>query len=441
MNLLFENMNSNLEDNNPIDVSQWKNFIQSNDINPSGVPRFGPSPLISATNVYYASKINKNVLDSNVLKFLPINSDVNNYLISTSVNHSPDDWTGYNPKVKSLFYYLNEKYLDDLRNKRALLLIDQSFEGYQTDWLWDWFHNECNEYNISPDSVIYATGNLIADEVYKKWADERGITNRLFIVGYSHFEIDVAMSTWNRLWNGNALPDFDNHITYKKNNEIKTYSCLNKRIRPHRVWFYYYLRESGLIPKGLVSMNKFDFHNWNWEARELNNETVNNLLEELPLLVYDKRNDELDDSFYIKRFNPEICLDSYISVVNEAQCGDSDNTVFISEKTFKPIATHHPFIIVGNRWSIKKMKELGYKTFDEYIDQSYDDLPTHERLQMIIESIRKIDNIEDKNEWFMKLRDDVEHNYKNLISKITDRPPDAFTKVLEYYNNFFNKDD
>lgn len=440
MNLLFENMSSNLEEANPIDVSQWKNFINCDDINPSRVPRFGPSPVIHAANVYYATKINEGELNSNIIKFLPFNSNVDNYIISTSVNHSPDDWTGYNPKVKSLFFYLNEKYLTDLRTGNALLLIDQSFEGYQTSWLWEWFHKECLEYEISPKSVIYVTGNLIADEVYEKWANERGITERLFVVGYPHFEIDVAMTALNKFKNRDPLPNFNNHIEYKNNNDIKTYCCLNKRIREHRVWFYYYLSKSGLIPNGLVSMNTFDSQIWEWEGEKFDMSDVNTMLNELPILVYNKPNDELDDSYYIKRFNPEICLDTYISVISEAQCGDSDETIFISEKTFKPIATHHPFIIMGNRYSIKKMKELGYKTFDEYVDQSYDDLPTHQRLQKIIETIKKIDNIKDKNEWFMKLQDDIEHNYNNLISKVTEKPPDAFIKVLEYYNNFFNKE-
>jgi len=439
MNLLFESLDLNIDSNNPYDTSGYENFTKCGDINDSGVKRFGPSPLIHAANIYYGNKVKDKSIKSNVLNILSVDADVDNYIISTSVNHSPNDWTGCDPKVKSLFYHLNDKYLNDLRNKKALLLLDQSFEGYQTDWLWDWFHYECLAYKIPPECIIYVTGNLIADEIYQKWTTDRGIQNKIFVVEYPHFEIDVAMTAFNRRYNGdNPLPNFDEHLEYKLANDIKTYSCLNKRIRYHRVWFYYYLYQSGLLTNGLVSMNKFDYQIWEWEGKKIHINDVVEISEQLPLLVHNKPNNENDDSFYIKRFNPEICLDSYISVVNEAHCSDADNTLFISEKTFKPIATNHPFIIVGNRCSIKKMKELGYKTFDEYVDQSYDDLPTHERLQMIIESIRKIDNIKDKNEWFLKLRDDVEHNYNNLMSKITDRPPDAFIKVLEYYNKFFN---
>ena len=83
------------------------------------------------------------------------------------------------------------------------------------------------------------------------------------------------------------------------------------------------------------------------------------------------------------------------------------------------------------------MREIGYKTFDEYIDQSYDGLPTHQRLQKLIESIRTIDNIENKLEWFKSMENDVEHNYKLLIDRINVSPPLAFLKLQKYYNNFF----
>lgn len=420
MNFLFEN------------IENHTNFTTCTDINPSGIGRFGFSPLVSAANIYY---VNKNQRGN--LNLLPSTETVDNYVISASVNHSPDDWTGYDPRVKSLFSYLSEKYLNDLRNRKALLLLDSSFEGYQTPWLWDWFHKECKTYQISPESIIYVTGNMIVEDIYSDWVEQNNITEKMCVVGYPHFELDVAMNSLGKIREGNPLPNFQEHIDYKSKNDIKTFSCLNKRIRQHRVWFYNYLYHSGLLDKGLVSMNEFQKHGYQWEGRVMSMETIEEISKNLPLLVYGKKNDELDDNFYINRFNPEICLDSFVSVVSEAHCGDTDQTLFLSEKIFKPIATRHPFMVMGNRWSIKKMKEIGYRTFDEYIDQSYDELPTHERLQSLIESIRKIDLIENKLEWYKQLEDDIEHNYNLLVSRVTQSPPLAFIKVTNYYNKFF----
>lgn len=51
---------------------------------------------------------------------------------------------------------------------------------------------------------------------------------------------------------------------------------------------------------------------------------------------------------------------------------------FLSEKTFKPIANLQPFIIMGSRNSLKLLHDLGYKTFGDYIDESYDNIPSPE---------------------------------------------------------------
>ena len=51
---------------------------------------------------------------------------------------------------------------------------------------------------------------------------------------------------------------------------------------------------------------------------------------------------------------------------------------FLSEKTFKPIANLQPFIIMGDRHSLQLLHDLGYKTFGDYIDESYDDVKNPE---------------------------------------------------------------
>lgn len=418
MNFLFE------------DIKELKNFIECKDLCPSGIPRFGVSPLVNVINILIYEKKDG---------FKTVDTECDNYIISAGVNHSPDDWTGYNPRVKSLFNYLNEKYVNDLRSGKALLMLDQSFEGYQTHWLWEWFHQECSYYNIPPQSIVYVTGNMIAEEVYTKWADDNNVIDRIKPIGYPHFEIDVAMNAINRptVSNQLPLPTFEEHVEYKSKNQIKTFACLNKRIRPHRVWFYNYLFHSGLINKGLVSMNEFHRHPYKWEGKEIPLEIIDKLGESLPIRVYGKPNDELDDNFYINRFNPEICLDTYVSVVSEAHCGDSDQTMFLSEKIFKPIATRHPFMVMGNKDSMKKMREIGYKTFDNFIDQSYDSLPTHDRLQQLIECIRKIDNIDDKLSWFKSMESDIEHNYNVLTGNIFNKRVPALTILEEYYKQYF----
>jgi hypothetical protein len=192
------------------------------------------------------------------------------------------------------------------------------------------------------------------------------------------------------------------------------------------------MHDAGILDSGLVSMNSFDCYHRMFEGEEMDEEECGKLNQDLPILVYGLKNDELDDNYYINRFNNQQSLDTYFTVVSEAHCGDGDQTMFLSEKTFKVIACRHPFIIMGNKDSMKKLREIGYKTFEGFIDESYDSLPTHERMKAIIESIKKIDSIEDKISWFKGMEEIIEHNYTTFQNKLKSLP-DSYKVLRDYY--------
>jgi len=443
MTFLFENIEHQL------------NFTTCNDLNPSGIRRFARSPLVAALTSTLTWMKGQEITFRSTRGFPRFEcllvddcENTKDYIISSAVNHSPIDWAGgYAPSEgKSLFDYLNEKYLTDLRNNEAFLLLDQSFEGYHAHWLWDFFHSECSRYGISPFNVMYVTGDIIAEKTYQAWADERNIPQeeRLLVLGYPHFQVDVFLNASNKvnLFGEEPLPNFSEHIKYKteKLDTIKTYACLNKRLRPHRTWFFTYLYYAGLLDKGLVSMNKYVAQDmiW-WEGRMMEGERFAEPLRMLPLEVYNTPNNVEGDNFYINRFNPEVCLDTWVNIVPEASYGDQDGNVFLSEKIFKPIVCHHPFIILGSKGSLKELRELGYKTFDGWIDESYDELDTWERFDAIIEAIKKIDAIEDKLEWYKSMQPIIEHNYETLKRNVLNKAPLAFNKIKERYYTRFKK--
>jgi len=158
----------------------------------------------------------------------------------------------------------------------------------------------------------------------------------------------------------------------------------------------------------------------------------------LPLKVYNKANNEKDDGYYITRFNDETILNTFVSVVSEASFADMDQTCFLSEKTFKSIAEYSPFIVYGNRRSLEFLKDFGYKTFHPHIDETYDTLPTFERLEAIIKEITRIKNIEDKVEWFKGMEDILQHNREVLRKNSNDYVPKAMIDVHRYYEETLN---
>jgi len=420
MNFVYENLLNRL------------NCISCNQNSSMGHPRFAVSPA--------ANKI-INFRSSNPLQYQ--RKLFEDFIIPVGVNHHPNDWTGgefSNQQIPSCFSYLSKDYLKNIRKGKALLLFDQTLEGYQTTWLWDYFHKDCQDYEINPSSVMFITGNLIADEQYRLWADQNNIVDRIKVFPYPIFESDIFELSIDH----GITENFNFYYEYKKQNQnnIKTFDCLQKRLRSHRLWLYQHLFENNLIDQGLISMNPFynqeyqRYGGW-MEGRSLEADRVKQSNEILPLTIHGKGNNDFDDGYYIRRICQDVYMNSWVSVVSEASFADVENTLFISEKTFKPITCMQPFIIFGNRGSLKKLRERGYKTFEGFIDESYDDLPTFERLDAVIRSIKKISEIKDKLDWYWSMKDILVHNYNTLKSNSTKIDP-VFKDIKRYYNNYFN---
>jgi hypothetical protein len=119
-----------------------------------------------------------------------------------------------------------------------------------------------------------------------------------------------------------------------------------------------------------------------------NLDDFNYLKENTPFVI-----DTRYDLFYNLAINitKEDYEKTFISVVTESLA--DDDTLFFSEKIWKPIMVGHPFILYGNQHSLKLLKEWGFKTFNKWIDESYDDvLDRVQRAEMVVKELKKFEN-------------------------------------------------
>lgn len=415
-------------------------------LNLSGLQRFTPCPITTTLVRYWQTK--EKYKNASFEDFST--SKKEKYVISTAVNHNPHEWCGpdnigqgthpQHPNRKNVFDCLDYEQMTDLQKGNAMLVLDQSHEGYQTEWLWSWFHNSCEMYLINPKAVVYVTGNCRANEQYTAWANTHGLVNRIKVIPHTHFENMIHVTAVNevRIHKKDPLPTFEDHMAYKATNDCKTFNALQKRVRPHRTWLFKTLYDHDLVDKGLCSMNEFQSDQTFMETKGIDNENCLLYNRGLPLKAYGVANNEKDDGYYITRFNSDVVLDTYVSVVSEASFADADQTCFLSEKTFKSIACEHPFIVFGNRDSLRYLKEFGYKTFHPFIDETYDTLPTWERLNAIAKELQRIDAIEDKLEWFAGMEDILKHNRKVLKRNSEEYLPDSMIELINYYKEYFH---
>jgi hypothetical protein len=427
------------------------NFISCTDVNPSGIRRFTVSPLISTLQRFKITKKRFNNFNIGSLNFDNIvnRKKYEKFIIPSGVTHSPVDWCGqrnlnkiFDPYLKDrdpVFAFLAPKYIKSIQNRKAFILLDQSHEGYHTDWLFDWFHVCCEKYNIPPSQVIYVTGNLSVEHQYNEYIKNKNIKDKIFVVPHIQFENFIYEKS-----NGiiDQIPTVDQHLKYKKENlnSIKLFNAFQKRTRPHRIWLYKELYINNLISDGIISMNFFDLRNSFYEGKLLDQELYQTLIKDLPIfpekdLSENQKKEFVGDSAdtFAEKLNYQSSLDSWISVVSEASFAES--TCFISEKTFKPIATRHPFILYGNKNSLKYLRDLGYKTFTGFIDESYDNLDTWERLDAVVKLLKDFKSTNNMLDWFDSQREILDYNFENLKNNSITKLPTAVLKISEYIEN------
>jgi len=154
-------------------------------------------------------------------------------------------------------------------------------------------------------------------------------------------------------------------------NATKKFLCLNRNIKPHRIWLMYSILKNGVYDQGHVSYNLPDiskeehnecaksYHTVKRIPKELHTDYKMSLLREM----YTRKLDELNKVQVINYSNSIKAYynDSLISVITE-----SDSTKnFITEKTYKAIMNLHPFFIVGNPEQHSLLRARGYETFED----------------------------------------------------------------------------
>jgi hypothetical protein len=189
------------------------------------------------------------------------------------------------------------------------------------------------------------------------------------------------------------------------------FDALLGRKKLHRDRVYNFIKTKGLSDQCVMTYMNGEDHGsftadtpeqWLWEDEGLSNHeqvtwTVNpvnyyghtmSLSQVMPLTVYNQ---------------------TAYSLVCETNC-DQDY-VFFTEKTVKPILARRLFVLVANRYSLAMLRDLGFKTFDSIIDESYDSMEMIYGRQMAAMAQIKWLCEQDQATVLEQCRDIVNYNY------------------------------
>jgi len=191
-----------------------------------------------------------------------------------------------------------------------------------------------------------------------------------------------------------------NNLFFNHNNKKYDFLYLNKQPRAHRLKLYEKLVMNKSLENSLYSFTDHE------------NSIQLNFDYELPWLDTKKRYPRhgFDQDIYEKPYNETGC-----SIVSETN--DNNTDVFMTEKIWKPIIAGHVFIVHGNYQYLKKLKEIGYKTFESVFDESYDNIKDrNERIKVLAELIKSLKG-SNWNDIYHKTESIRKHNQKNFWNK------------------------
>ena len=355
----------------------------------------------------------------------------NNYIYNIGVWADPTVWAGLDGNkfgYKNLFEYVPPEVLEDARNNRAILAVDNLAEGFYNELLYEFWHRSCAHYNIPPKSILYLTSNELDKKGYHNWAERNNVTDLINVVGFCHFEYQFQ-----KFSNDNLTMNWDQHIVRKTalGNRVKTFNCLNRISREHREFLIIKLIEAGLHKYGIVSHNTIDLDDWKDYYKP--EESLYKAAKILPLVA-----DDADfDNNKSMQFNPNLYLNSWISVITETHAVDEPYNFFISEKTWKPIYAMHPFMVLGHKGTLARLHEMGYKTFDGLIDERYDQYDKYNflsRATAIVHNLQFLNLVRDKMAWFESCKDICLHN-RNVFTARDFFESKEYNDIIAIYSN------
>jgi len=216
----------------------------------------------------------------------------------------------------------------------------------------------------------------------------------------------------------------------------KKYLNFNRRWRLHRPTMVALLKNAGILEQGHVSLAPSD-DDYTWEKAipymlEMHQEfpkvvdIINNMKTDLinqePL--YLDTQDLVTNRAKVTQDHNWLYEETYFSLISETCYYNShwgyESAQFLSEKVWKSILFKHPFIVISTPGILRCLKHIGYKTFEDIIDESYDKIVDDgDRLLAIVKETERLCNLSDADlkKFLTRAREICDYNFNILTTK------------------------
>jgi len=232
------------------------------------------------------------------------------------------------------------------------------------------------------------------------WANLRDAKNCFFISGHDHFQthknniVSLGFDHWDiTIYQSFAIPALWNEINRQSIQQcIYDVVIATGSIRPHRIKFLTMLDQQKeklkiVTDAGQKKLNtplRFDTLGMEVYFNKVG-ATQYNLHTTYPSFFDTNNNRSLDHLPH--KLMHQL---SRVNVALETTVYHTQHP-YLTEKTYKILAQHRPFVILGDTNILYKLKQQGFKTFEQFCDESYDQEPDFNiRCQKVITAMHQL---------------------------------------------------
>jgi hypothetical protein len=354
---------------------------------------------------------------------------------------------------ESVFKYIGDKSLKLLQDGVLKLCVCYLQESFITDNIIHAIHYNSKRLNINNFYVI--VNDFLVQRRYLGWCRKHNEEPRFKAIVFCHSLVEKSHEI-SKLLEGEEIyhlaDDYEDHQGsalsldefYKSKDKLRdnTILSMNRRLREHRIATLCVLSKNNLVKDNGVSfqftidknypynvngffrdMERYNDYKIEFEKlREMEYQYV-----DYPLALEAK--DGMNHGYGWENKLPYI--NSYINITTETDFVNP--TGYASEKVWKPIAYLQPFVLVGSPHTLKFIKSFGFKTFEGFIDESYDSVEEiDKRFALIEKEIEKISKMskQEIHDWYWSMEDILVHNHK-LFLEIGKHKADQYKNMFK----------
>lgn len=124
---------------------------------------------------------------------------------------------------------------------------------------------------------------------------------------------------------------------------------------------------------------------------------------------------DLQDNNPVHLINNKHHSSTFMSIVTETLY---KGELFFSEKIWKPVIAGQPFLLLSSPGSLALLRQWGFQTFDQWFDESYDDMPHMiDRVNCIVDQVHRLSNMsqEQLQQMRQQMMPVIKHNQQRYV--------------------------